>query len=324
MEHTGVVHDRLGLRRTRLVDATGVRRQRVRPRRGPPQARRSRPGLPLRPGRARLPQALLRHLPGAASGVAAAARRGPGGARRRDLQRAEHQPHRQRDDDPELRLRHRLPARHPRRRPADRLAAGRLRPRPPVPRTRRQGRAHRERVGPRAPPPVGTAPPALGPGPHRRHHRHAVRERVRVDLAERRRRPDALHARPLRPGVGAPARTLGRGRRRHRVPPLPGPETRCGDTQHVAPGRRRLLPAEQLGDRAAPVVERQLRMAEVRLRDHADVHGPRPRGTRRAAPDTLAAEPRHEPGLHRARTSPTSTRSRRSALRRRPPPTPRS
>ena len=125
-------------------------RQRVRPRRGPPQARRSRSGLPLRPGRARLPQALLRHLPGAASSAAAAARRGPGRARRRDLQRAEHQPHQQRDDDPELRLRHRLPARHPRRRPADRLAAGRVRPRPPVPRTRRQGRAHRERVGARA------------------------------------------------------------------------------------------------------------------------------------------------------------------------------
>ncbi len=132
VEHAGVVHDRLGLRRAGLVDATGVRGQRVRPRRGPPQAGRPRPGLPLRPGRARLPQALLRHVPGAASGAAAAARRGPGGARRRDLQRAEHQPHQQRDDDPELRLRHRLPARHSRRRPADRLAAGRVRPRPPV------------------------------------------------------------------------------------------------------------------------------------------------------------------------------------------------
>ena len=39
-----------------------------------------------------------------------------------------------RDDDPQHRLRDRVPARHPRRRPADRVAARRLRPRPAVPR----------------------------------------------------------------------------------------------------------------------------------------------------------------------------------------------
>ena len=41
-------------------------------------------------------------------------------------------------------------------------------------------------------------------------------------------------------------------------------------TQHAAARSAATTPAEQLGDRAAPVVERQLRMAEVRLRDHAD------------------------------------------------------
>ena len=57
-----------------------------------------------------------------------------GRARRRHLQRAEHQPDRRRVDDPQPRLRHRLPARRPRRRPADRLAARRVRARPAVPR----------------------------------------------------------------------------------------------------------------------------------------------------------------------------------------------
>ena len=72
-----------------------------------------------------------------------------------------------RDDDPELRLRHRVPARHPRRRPPVGLAAGRVRPRPAVPWARGQGRSDRQRVGARAAPPVGSAPPALGPGPDR-------------------------------------------------------------------------------------------------------------------------------------------------------------
>ena len=180
------------------------------------------------------------------------------------------------------------------------LAAGRVRPRPAVPRARRQGRADRQRVGARAAPPVGAAPPALGPGPDRRRHGHAVRERVRVDLAERRRRAHALHAGPLRPGLGAAARAVGRGRRRHRVPPLPGAETRCGDPEHAAAGRRRLLPSEQLGDRAAPVVERALRVAEVRLRDHAACSSTgSATGLAEQRRTPVAAEPRHEPGLHR-------------------------
>ena len=120
-----------------------------------------------------------------------------------------------------------------------------------------------------------------------------------MDLAERRRGAHALHAGPLRPGLGAAARAVGRSRRRHRVPPLPGAETRCGDSEHAAAGGRRLLPSEQLGDRAAPVVERALRVAEVRLRDHEDVPRPGARGPGRAGSDAVAAEPRHEPGLHR-------------------------
>ena len=61
-------------------------------------------------------------------------RGGPDRARRRQLQRAEHQPDQRRVHHPQRRLRHRLPARRARRRPAHRLDAGRVRLRPRLPR----------------------------------------------------------------------------------------------------------------------------------------------------------------------------------------------
>jgi hypothetical protein len=184
VEHAGVLHDGLGLRRPGLVDAAGVRGQRVRARRGPPQARGARPGLPLRAGRAGLPQALLRHLPEQRAVLRGCSTRGAvelvGGTYNEpntNLTSSETTIRNfvygigfQRDilgGDPD--------------RPGSSTRSVTTRSSRP----RGEGRADRERLGPRAAPPVGSAAPALGPGPHRRRHRHAVRERVRVDLAER-------------------------------------------------------------------------------------------------------------------------------------------
>ena len=126
---------------------------------------------------------------------APAARRGPPRDHGRHLQRAEHQPDHDRDDDPQLRARHRLPARRPRRRPAHRLAARRLRPRPAVPRPRGRRRADVVVLGARPVPPVGADAVAAAPrGRLGRPVGDAVPGRVRVDLAVGQGRADALHA----------------------------------------------------------------------------------------------------------------------------------
>ena len=94
--------------------------------RGPPRCRPARPRLRLRSCRARLPQALL-GCPSRGSRLHRTVARRSAGAGWRHLQRAQHQPHRIRDHDPEPGLRGRVPARRAGRRTGHGLAARRLR-----------------------------------------------------------------------------------------------------------------------------------------------------------------------------------------------------
>ena len=296
---------RLGLRRARRLDRD--RRssaQRVRPRRGAPRAGPSGPGLPLRARRARLPQALLRH---STREHRADLRRLMAEGRVELVGGTYNEPNTNltgsRDDDPQLRLRHRLPARHPRRRPADRLAARRLRPRPAS--------------SPAWWPTPGSPSSAWARGPfhqwgplrqhwdrtHRRHHRHAVPQRVRVDLAERRRRAHrttwptttapAGHGLAARPSVEAAGDT-----RTHRLPgpasPSRRPATCCSRSA------RDYCPPNNWVHRDPPAVERSAtcgRGSSAGCR--ADFLAAVRARAGRAAPDAVAADPRHEPGLHR-------------------------
>ena len=184
VEHPGRLHQRVdrGTARARPAE------QRVRvggraPRDGPP-----RPGLQVRARRGRLPQAVLRHPPRGPGRPAPVHRRRSGGGDGRHLQRAQHQPHRSRDVDPQLRARHRFSARRPGRPPGHRVAARRVRPRPAVPRHGRRRGADVEFLGARPAPPVGSD------GRRRRPAAHAVPQRVRVDRAVRAGVADALHA----------------------------------------------------------------------------------------------------------------------------------
>ena len=78
---------------------------------------------------------------------------------RRYVQRAQHQPDGRGDGHSRRCLRHRLPTRRHGRRPPQRLATGRVRARPPVPRHHGRLRAGLGGVGAGAVPPVGAAPP---------------------------------------------------------------------------------------------------------------------------------------------------------------------
>ncbi len=73
---------------------------------GPPRTR-----VQVRARRSRLPQAVLGHPSRGPRRPAPVLRRWPCRGDGRHLQRAEHQPHQPRDDDPELRARHRVSAR---------------------------------------------------------------------------------------------------------------------------------------------------------------------------------------------------------------------
>ena len=151
VEHPGRLHQRVDRGPARPLQTE----QRLRPGGRAPGDGPPRAGVQVRPRRGRLPQALLRRPPRGPRRPAAIPRRGPGGGDGRHLQRAEHQPHRAGDRDPELRARHRLSARRARGRASDGVAAGRVRPRPAVPGDGRRRRADLVVVGAWAAPPVG-------------------------------------------------------------------------------------------------------------------------------------------------------------------------
>ena len=113
------------------------------PGRGPP-----RPGLQVRAGRARLPQAAFRCPPGGPRRPARFHRVRPDRARRRQLQRTEYEPDLRRVHDPQCRLRHRLPARRARRQSAHVLDARRVRLRSRLPGHHGRGRPAPARPGP--------------------------------------------------------------------------------------------------------------------------------------------------------------------------------
>ena len=251
------------------------------------------PRLQVRAGRDRLPQAALRRVPRRPGRPAAVHRRRPYRDRRRQLQRAEHQPHRGRGDDPQRRLRGRLPARRPRRRPADRLDAGRVRARPGVPGADGGGRADVLLVG------AGPVPP-VGPVGHRgRQPAHAVRQRVRVDVTRRPWPAHVVHGQPLwRRLADAEAAGPGGGGNRG-VQPVPAPRRGRRDPQRAAAGRRRPRDPAALGHRDPPGLERPLRLAEVRDRRAGRFLRGRPVGRRGHRDVDHAAEPGHEPHLQR-------------------------
>ena len=122
------------------------------------EAARQDPGLQVRAGRDRLPQAAFRRASRGPRGPARVHQGGPDRDRRRQLQRAEHQPDLRRVDDPQRRLRAGLPAGDARRRPVGGLDAGRVRPRPGLPGPDGRGRPDRILLGPGAVPPVGAGP----------------------------------------------------------------------------------------------------------------------------------------------------------------------
>ena len=78
-----------------------------------------------------------------------------------------------------------------------------------------------------------------------------------------------------------------------------GAEEGRADPQRAAARRHRLHPAEQVGHRDPPRLERALHLAEVRLRAARASSSPPcgPNSTSAAA--AVAADPRHEPDLHR-------------------------
>ncbi len=236
---------------------------------GPPRA-----GVQVRAGRGRLPQAVLGHPPRGPRRPAPVHRRRPRRGDGRRLQRAQHQPDQPRDDDPKLRARHGFSARHPRRRPAHRVATGCLRPRPAISGDGRRCRADVQLVGPRPAPPVGSD---AGPG---RPPAHAVLQRVRVDRAVGTRAADPLHACALLGGVvDGLVGDAGRGRAGDlRV--VRDAEDGRADPQCAAAGRHRLHAAEQVGHRHPPRLERALHLAAVRVRAASRVLRRRTRRTR--------------------------------------------
>ena len=120
---------------------------------GPPRAR-----LQVRARRGGLPQALLGHAPGGPRRPAPVHRRGPPRGDGRHLQRAQHQPHQPRDDHPEHGARHGFSARRAGRRPGHGVATGRVRSRSAIPGDGRRRRTDVQFLGPRPAPPVGSDP----------------------------------------------------------------------------------------------------------------------------------------------------------------------
>ena len=207
VEHAGGLHQPVDRGPARPVPADTRLRSGARASRDGPAGT----GIQVRARRGGLPQAILGYPPRGPRGPAPADRRRPARGDGRRLQRAEHQPHQPRDHDSKLRARHGLSARRARCRPGHRVAAGRVRARPAVPRHGRRRGADLQFVGPWPVPPVGPD------GRRRRPGAHAVLQRVRVDGSVGPRPADPLHARALLgrlvDGFGAVA-----GRRPRRPP----------------------------------------------------------------------------------------------------------
>ena len=233
------------------------------------------------------------------------------GARRRRLQRAQHQPDLGRVHDPQHRLRARAPAGRARRGPvAVAWALDAFGHDPGYPGLMAAAGHDRVGLGARAVPPVG----AVAHG--RRQRPDAVPQRVRVDLPRRPRAADQLHGQPLRRGLGASTRppTWPR-RRRRRSAQLATARPGGGHPERAAAGRRRPRHPGPVGDRAAPGLRRPLRLAAVRHRAAAGVLRGGARRGRRARDLADPADQGHEPGvpgqgrvLHRHQAGPAGRR----------------
>ena len=252
VEHAGGLHRDVGRGDPVPIPVPGARpgaRQGA-PRDGPP-----RPGLQVRPRRARLPQAVLGRLPGGPGLRPPAPGRRAARVRRRDLQRAEHEPDERGIDHPQRDLRRRLPARRARRRAGDGVAARRVRPRPAVPGDHGRRRRDLELVGARPVPRMGSqlgpraragwafAELAAGEPPA-----DAVPDRVRLDRAERAGAADELHGRPLLGRLVDGRRADARGGRGARsIACSPSSRTMAATQERHAAGRHRLLAARTSG-----------------------------------------------------------------------------
>ena len=267
MEHAGRLHGVLGRRLDVPQPLPGAR---AGPREGSPRDVSPGPGLQVRPGRARLPQAVLGRLPGGSGLDPPTPGRWSARVHGRDVQRAEHEPDERGDDHPQRHLRRRLPARRARRVAGHGVAARRLRTRSAVPRDHGRRRPDLELMGARAIPRVGTQLAARLDDAHarlggaERADRDAVPERVRVDLAIREVRVDLLHGQPLLGRLvdgRCPDARAGGARGLHAVPRARG---RLGDAQRAPAGRNRLLAPEPLADGHPSRLAEPVRLAEVR------------------------------------------------------------
>ncbi len=303
MEHPGRLHRDLGRRRRPGDQRTArphlrlARPVRHEPGPGPLRPGPPRPGVHLRARRGRLPQALLGLLPGGARLPAAADPHRPRRDHGRDLQRAQHQPHRRRGDRAQRPVRRRLPARDHRGVPGDRLAAGRLRARSAVPGADGGRRGQFQFLGARAVPPVGADAVGVrrgaeGPGPD------AVPGRVRLDRPVGARPADRVHGQPLRRRLGHRQRAHPAGGERRRVQAVPAAQAGRPHPQRAAAGGRGLRAAVPLGHGHPPPLERPVRVAAVHQRDPPGLLLRSARGTRGGGPQGLPPDPGHEPGLH--------------------------
>ena len=290
VEHPGAVHRGAAGAAGRGRGATG-RADRVRAGPAAPGEGAAGPRLQVRAGRGRLPEAALRRVPAGPGVPAVAARRRAGGARGRHLQRAQQQPDRRGDDDQERGVRDGVPARGARRRRRVRVDARRVRLRPGIPRADGGGRADLLVVGARPVPPVGSG----------REHADAVPGRVRVALPRRVRAADRLHGQPLRRRVdaahgGRPGSRPGRG-----AHPVQLARHGGGDAERDAAGGVRPRDPGAVGDRRGPRVGEALRVAALRPGGAAGVlrGGPRLVGGVADAVLDHAADPGHEPAVHR-------------------------
>lgn len=242
VEHPGQLHQRVDREPAGRVPAN----QRRQPGARPPGLGPGPPRVQIRPGRSRLPQAVLGHPPGRPRRAAPADRPRPSRGGGRHLQRTVDQPHRRRDDDSESGGGHRFSARHPGCRSRDGLAARRVRPRPAISRAGGRRRAELQRLGARTVSPVGAD------GGRRRSAPHAVRIRVRMDCAVGAWPADALHARALRRRL-VDGRQCVVGRRRGRgLRTVHRAEEGRRHPQRAAAGGHRLHPAQPVDHRNPP------------------------------------------------------------------------
>ena len=253
VEHPGAVHRGAAGAAGRGRQPAG-RADRVRAGPAAPGEGQAGSRLQVRAGRGRLPQAALRRVPARPRVPAVAAGRRPGRARRRHLQRAEHQPDRRGDDDQERGLRDGVPARGAGRGGRVGVDARRVRLRPRVPRADGGGGADLLVVGARPVPPVGSG----------REHPDAVPGRVRVALPRRVRAADRLHGQSLRGRLDAAHRGRPGGRPGRGPHPVQLAGDGGGDAERDAAGGVRPRDPGPVGDRRGARVGEAVRVAALR------------------------------------------------------------